>query len=244
MISNAIKKLLWKACLLKDALFKQRLYAELNGIATSLEGDIFIKLQADGIREASVEITETALKIHQGAVKRPLAEYSIPASKEAIGFFKGLGISKIEMDAILESNQIMDILRDIYAMRKETSILTDGYKAYCAVTRFFPDSALLSIKYSYCELDYSKAVRGIKEKSRFRDHRVFFRKAPRYGITTGLAVIMLGLLYPCLPKQLSIALSILAGIAAGLITFIALQTMGSLEYDKEYLEKRLQEKKK
>jgi len=35
----------------------------------------------------------------------------------------------------------------------------------------------------------------------------------------------------------------MAGIGAGIIVFIAMQVLGSLEYDKEYLEKRLKEKK-
>ncbi|MBI5048577.1 MAG: hypothetical protein HZB54_06495 [Deltaproteobacteria bacterium] len=239
MIYKAIQTLFWKAYLLKDAVFKKRLYTELKNITKSLEEDIFTKLQTKGIAEASIEITGTALNINQDTREKRGVEYSIPASQNVIEFFKALDISKIEMDVILESNHIMDIFRDIYAMRKETSILTDGYKAYCAITNFFPDSGLLSIKYNYCELDYSKAVRGIKEKGRLKDHRVFFQKALPYSITVGLVVMMLGLAYPYIPRQLSIALSILIGLGAGIVTFLIFQVLGSLEYDKEYLEKRL-----
>ena len=50
---------------------------------------------------------------------------------------------------------------------------------------------------------------------------------------------MLGLIYPYLPRQLSIALSIMIGVGTGILVFLGLQILGSLEYDKEYLEKRL-----
>lgn len=240
MLYTAVKMLLWKGYLLKDALFKKRVYTELKNIAKSLEEEIFTKLRENGVAEASLEITESGLKIHRHIQAERGLEYEhvIPISPEAREFFKGLGISRMELDAILESNQIMDILRDVYAL-KHSSLLMDGYEAYCAITKFFPDSGLLSIKYHYCEMDYSKAVRGIKQGSKVKDHRVFFQKAPRYGIAVGLAVTALGLILPHLPGQLSIALSLMIGIAAGLITFIFFQVLGSLEYDKEYLEKRL-----
>lgn len=232
MISQGIRTFFWKVYIFKDTILKKRLYTELHNIAKSLEEDIFLKLQKHGITGLSIEITEPAIKID------PLGQ-TILISKDAADFFKGLNISKMEMDVFLESNQIMDIWRDVYAMETTSPMLLGGYKAYCAITRFTPESGLLSMRYNYCELDYSKAVRGIKEKSTIKDHRVFFRKAPRYGLISGLLVIILGLIYPHLPKQLSIALSIIIGLGTGILVFLSLQILGSLEYDKEYLEKRL-----
>lgn len=232
MLSQGVKTLIWKTYLLKDAIFKKRVYTELQNITKSLEEDIFPKLQAREAIEAYVEIMESGLKIS------PL-ELLISTSQKVSCFFRDLGISKIELDVILESNQIMDILKDVYAMKTISPLLLDGYKAYCAITRFTPATGALSIKYNYCELDYSKAVRGIKEKSKIKDHRIFFQKAPRYGMLSCLLVIMLGLIYPYLPKQLSIALSIIIGVGTGIFVFLGLQILGSLEYDKEYLEKRL-----
>ncbi|OGP11690.1 MAG: hypothetical protein A2Z89_01720 [Deltaproteobacteria bacterium GWA2_43_19] len=232
MFSQGMKTLIWKTYLLKDVVFKKRVYAELQNITKSLEDDIFPKLQAREAIEASVEIMESGLKVS------PL-ELLISASQEVSYFFRELGISKIEMDVILESNQIMDILKDVYAMKTISPLLLDGYKAHCAITRFTPATGDLSIKYNYCELDYSKAVRDIKEKSKIKDHRIFFQKAPQYGMLSCLLVIMLGLIYPYLPRQLSIALSIMIGVGTGILVFLGLQILGSLEYDKEYLEKRL-----
>jgi len=236
MISNGVKKLLWKVCLLKDAVLKKRLYTELKNIANSLEQDIFPKLVEKEIMQASVEITESGLRVN------PLA-ITISISPDVTTFFQELGISEIEMDSILESNQIMDIFRDVYALKTTSPLLIDGYKAYCAITKFSPDSKCLSIRYLYCELDYSKAIRGIKERSRVKDHRIFFQKAPFYGAVSGFLAIAMGILYPYLPAWLHILLSIVIGIAIGIIVFFVFQVLGSLEYDKEYLEKRLKEKR-
>ncbi len=234
MISKRVRTLLWKLYLLKDAILKKKVYTELSNLAKILEEDVFRRLLEKGALEVSIDVTGPGLKISP-------SDSFIPVSEDAAGFFKNLGVSRIEADTCLESNQMMDILKDIYAM-KHSSIAAEGYNAYCAITRFFPETGLLSIKYHYCELDYSKAVRGIKEASGYRDHRVFFEKAARFGILTGIAVVAAGLTFPYLPRQLSVILSIMAGIWAGIIVFIAMQVLGSLEYDKEYLEKRLKER--
>ena len=236
MISNGVKKLLWKVCLLKDAVLKKRLYTELKNIANSLEQDIFPKLVEKEIMQASVEITESGLRVN------PLA-ITISISPDVTTFFQELGISEIEMDSILESNQIMDIFRDVYALKTTSPLLIDGYKAYCAITKFSPDSKRLSIRYLYCELDYSKTIRNLKEKGSTKDHRIFFQKGPSYGVTSGFLAMAIGLVYPYLPTWLYIVLSILIGSAVGIIVFLVFQILGSLEYDKEYLEKRLKEKR-
>jgi hypothetical protein len=235
MFFRTIEKLLWKAYLLKDAILRKRVFDELAGIAKSLEKDIFPKLQAEGFAEASFDITESGLKIDPSG-------HVIPASKDMLDFFRELGIFRVDMDVILEYNQIVDIFRDVWAMKTASPVLTEGYKAYCAVTRFFPGKMVLSIKYNYCELDYSKAIRSIKEKGGTKDHRLFFQKAPIYGIVSGILVMFLGFIAPHLPIWLTVLLSVIAGIIAGIIVFLFLQTLGSLEYDKEYLERRLREK--
>lgn len=235
MISHSVQKLLWKAYLLKDAILKKRLFTELRNIANSLEQDIFPKLIEKEVMQASVEITESGLKIN------PLG-IALSTSQEVAEFFQGLGISGIEMDSILESNQIMDIFRDVYALKTTAPLLIDGYRAYCAITKFSPDSKCLSIRYLYCELDYSKAIRNLKEKGSTKDHRIFFQKAPSYGVASGFLVMAIGLVYPYLPTWLYIVLSILIGSVVGIIVFLVFQILGSLEYDKEYLEKRLKEK--
>ncbi len=236
MIFKGIKTLLWKAYLLKNTIFKKKVYTELKNITQSLEKDVFAQLQESGFPEAFAEITEAGLKIMPNY-------YFLPISGEMAAFFKNLGITGMKMDTLLESNQLLDILKDMDAMKKNNHLLTDGYEAYCAITRFLPELGLLSVKYHYCELNYSKTIRDIKEKSGAKGHRIFFRKAQRYSIVTALLIMTLGLIYPYLPRQVSITLSILIGMAAGIMVFIALETIGSLEYDKEYLEKRLKDKK-
>lgn len=236
MISKGIETLLWKAYLLKNAILKQKIYAELKNIAKLFEEDVFAKLQQDGISEAFVEATEARLKISP-------KDYLLPVSAETAAFFKKLGIKGMKLDTLLESNQLLDILKDMDAMGKSHPLFVKGYEAYCAITKFFPESGILSVRYHYCELDYSKAIKSIKARSNAMDHRIFFQKAPLYGVVAAFLVAAFGLLYPYLPQWLSIILSILIGIASGILVFIVMQVVGSLEYDKEYLEKRLKEKK-
>src|SRR3972149_2725636 len=152
MISKRIRTLLWKVYLLKDAILKKKVYTELSNLAKTLEEDVFRRLLEKGALEVSIDVTGPGLKISP-------SDSFIPVSEDAAGFFKNLGVSRIEADTCLESNQMMDILKDIYAM-KLSDIAAEGDNASCAITRFFAEAGLLSIKHHDGELDYSKAVRG------------------------------------------------------------------------------------
>lgn len=244
---------LWKAYLFIIKLKNWAIFNELTHIAITLEEEIFPKLQAKGIMEITLDITNEGIKIdgHNSI---------IPLSDELQVFFKSLGINHIKTDAIMESNQLMDIFSDIYGLKtffkkaynfilaplrineKIRLLREDGYKAYCAISRFLPDEHTLIIKYEYCELDFSKATKKLKNKSKFRDHRVFFQNASRYGIVCGIAFTIIGLITLYVPLYISVTIFILMGVVISIAVFLIFQTIGSLEYDKEHLMKKLKEK--
>src|SRR3989338_2121928 len=191
-----LNTIIWKAYLFIIKLKNRTIFNELTHIAITLEEEIFPKLQAKGV-------TEIIIDRHN---------LIIPLSDELQVFFKSLGINHIKTDAIMESNQLMDIFSDIYGLKnffkkgynyrldplrineKIRFLRENGYKAYCAISRFLTNEHTLIIKYEYCELDFSKATKRLKNKSKFRDHRVFFQNASRYGIVCGIAFTIIGLI--------------------------------------------------
>ena len=245
---------LWKAYLFIIKLKNRTIFNELTHIAITLEEEIFPKLQAKGVTEIIIDITNEGIKIdgHNSI---------IPLSDELQVFFKSLGINHIKTDAIMESNQLMDIFSDIYGLKnffkkgynyrldplrineKIRFLRENGYKAYCAISRFLTNEHTLIIKYEYCELDFSKATKRLKNKSKFRDHRVFFQNASRYGIVCGIAFTIIGLITLYVPVYISVAIFILTGVVISIAVFLIFQTIGSLEYDKEHLMKELKDSK-
>jgi hypothetical protein len=250
---KSFNKILWKIYLSIIRQKRRAIFSELTHIAITLERDVFSRLQSEGKIEAEINIDGAGIKIDG-------YNSIIPISENLADSFKNLGISRIKTDAVIEYNQLTDILTDIYGLSgflkrgyaygldplkiKEKLLSEDGYKGYCAVTRLLPDEDTLTIKYEYCELDFSKATRVLKEKSEFRDHRAFFQNARRYGIVCGIASTIIGLATLYLPLYISIATFIIMGVIISIAVFFTFQTIGSLEYDKEHLMKRLEGLKK
>lgn len=244
-------KILWKAYLFILRQKNITIFNELAHIATILEKEVFSSLQSQGIMETTINIDGMGIKING-------YNSIIPLSESLNNFFKNLGISHIKTDTMMEYNQLTDILTDIYGLGgflkeeyshgfdplkiKEKLLSEYGYKGYCAVTRLLPDKGTLIIRYEYCELDFSKATKRLKNKSKFRDHRVFFQNAVRYGIVCGIAFIIIGLITLYVPVYISVAIFILTGVVISIAVFLIFQTIGSLEYDKEHLMKKLKEK--
>ncbi len=248
-----LNTILWKIYLFIIKLKNKIIFNELTHIAITLEEEIFPKLQAKGVTEIIIDITHEGIKIDSHNSIMPLSD-------KLHDFFKSLEITRIKTDTIIEYNQLMDILGDIYGLKnflkkgynfkldplrineKIRFLRADGYKAYCAITRFLTNEHTLNIKYEYCELDFSKATKGLKNKSKFRDHRVFFQNAVRYGIICGIAFTIIGLITLYVPLYISVAIFILMGVLISIAVFLIFQTIGSLEYDKEHLMKKLKEK--
>jgi hypothetical protein len=62
MISKRIRTLFWKVYLLKDAILKKKVYAELSNLAKTLEEDVFRRLLEKGAL-GSKKVTDLFLSI-------------------------------------------------------------------------------------------------------------------------------------------------------------------------------------
>ncbi len=208
-----------------------------------LEIEYFPKARAEGYEEVEWEVD---------ALQQTLkASYGPESSQEPkidlmIQFLVSTGLRKIRMDARLESNQVEDVFIALYTLqtllvhgrkrkrRAKALFSEDGLKMYCAQVNIFEATRTLTIKYSYCQLLFSRAVTAFKRKSKiFKDHRSFFYAAPRYGAVIGLSVVLFPLGLHLFFPGYEILILAIVGLFIGMLTYFLFQTVGSIEYDKE-----------
>jgi serine phosphatase RsbU (regulator of sigma subunit) len=112
-----------------------------------------------------------------------------------------------------------------------------GLNTSCADVRLIQEDRELRIDNSYCPLTFSRAATAYKNKvAEFQDHRAFFKAAPRYALIVGLTVLMPVLamwIWPNYPVAAAGAALLAAGGLA-VATFIVMETIGAVEYDKEH----------
>jgi serine phosphatase RsbU (regulator of sigma subunit) len=160
---------------------------------------------------------------------------------------EGLGVTALELDARLESNQIADILTLLVSQRRclgprrprsscdtVERLKSEGGIAFsCTVTRLV--GPRLEISYSYCMTRFSALVRWFKSRqTHLRDHRTLFRAAPRYAVVAGLAPMVVFLLYAAHGSwSLLLATSLLGSALLAASTYLVFMAVGSVEYDNE-----------
>ncbi len=160
---------------------------------------------------------------------------------------EGLGITVIELDGRLESNQVADILTLLVSQRRSLRRRSDrsssdatvrltsaeGLAFSCTVARI--DGRRLEISYSYCMTRFSALVRWFKNRqTHLRDHRTLFRAAPRYAAAAGFAPILVFLLYAAHGNwSLLLATSLLGSALLAGGTYLVFMAVGSVEYDNE-----------
>jgi serine phosphatase RsbU (regulator of sigma subunit) len=197
----------------------------------------------------TVEWEVTAAPFSMSIKTGPGPTDAIYETSKLAGFLNSLGIQTVSMDTRLESNQIVDIFLSLYLLKKsikkgETRKINeaaremfspDGLNLYCAIIRLDAKKGHLSIAYSYCELTFSRAVSTFKKRSKiFKDHRSFFYAAPRYGFLIGMTIIAIPVGLRFLMPGYEFAVLSLVAILVGILTYVLFQTIGSIEYDKEY----------
>ena len=162
-------------------------------------------------------------------------------------FLSGFGIRRVELDSRLESNQVVDVVTLLFAVRRDlrhpgsrsagwlAARLRDeeGVHFACTLTRIHDNT--LSISYSYCMTRFSRLVAWFKRRQRhLQDHRALFRAAPWYGAVLGLAPLGVFLLYYSNGSSWALLIASLFA-AAGIFatTYFFFMTIGSLVYDNE-----------
>jgi serine phosphatase RsbU (regulator of sigma subunit) len=177
-------------------------------------------------------------------------------------FLDSVGVRELVLDAELESDQVADVLEVLWRQRhylkgertgslqrllardKIHAALTsdEGYHAFCADMRLDAEAGRLTVRNSYCQLLFSRVVTAYKKRVQgFKDHRAFFRAAPKYALLTALCVVVPELaiiLFGLSPDILLVATPLVA-ILVGFGTYVVFQTIAAEEYDKEHQAKEL-----
>jgi serine phosphatase RsbU (regulator of sigma subunit) len=178
-------------------------------------------------------------------------------------FLARVGVRSLVLDSDLESNQVYDVLRLIWCVRR---VLTgwerrrhdrmlghdaicdglegeNGIHVACAQVRLDPEAGRLTVRNSYCPLTFSRAVTAYMQRvSRFHDHRAFFYAAPRYALVAALATLVApaAMLLLGLCPAVVIGVGLAVALVAGAGTLIVFETIGAVQYDKEYQARQLE----
>jgi len=160
---------------------------------------------------------------------------------------EGLGITELELDARLESDQVMDIVALLVSLSRffnlqgarqpnETAMRlksSAGLSFACAVARLQGQS--LVVTYSYCMTRFSALVSWFKNRqTHLGDHRSLFRAAPRYAGLAGLTPVVVFLLFAAHASwSLLLVTSLLGSAVLAGATYLFFMTVGSVEYDNE-----------
>lgn len=162
-------------------------------------------------------------------------------------FCRKLSIRDIHVEPRLDSDQILTVLKVLFACRRGlyrrdqwTSDQTAaalrspaGLTFACTVTRLDHDT--LSASYSYCRTRLSRLVGWFEKRHpKLADHRALFWAAPRYGLLMGVMVLLPFALYALSGTRVAL---LAATTASALIAFslshLFFMTIGGLVYDNE-----------
>jgi serine phosphatase RsbU (regulator of sigma subunit) len=234
---------------------------EIRAFARELEAHIFPSVRSGEGTDAAVGLTVNdegrSVSLGVGGDEDGLGSY--PHLRE---FLEGLGVRRLEMDADLESNQVADVLEVTWRARRalrggastwwdralgsnklrDALVGEEGLHIACADAYRDTDEEVLAIRNSYCPLTFSRAVTAYKQRvSQFRDHRAFFHAAPKYAVAMALVALV-----PTLAVALTrpspliiVAVELLVAALIGFGTLVLFETIGAVEYDKEYQQKQL-----
>ncbi len=258
----------WLAALLDDLAGKltlgwSRLGRQMRGFGQRVEGAVF-PAAPPGRRICLVEFA-------CGQEGRTVCIDGVTTSVELgpmdrLGeFLQSVGVRSIALETDLESNQVYDVLRTLWSVRRplrgaepswwdrllgRPAVLRaltspEGFHKFCAATRLEREADHLEVRNSYCPLTFSRAVSGYMERvSRFRDHRAFFHAAPRFALLTALAVLVPTAVAWSTGgvSHLALGLGVAVALIMGAGALVVFETIGAVQYDKEHQAKVIQER--
>ncbi len=164
------------------------------------------------------------------------------------------GINRLRLETRLESGQITELLLLVlYALNddRKTSLWNfsskwkkekvremmrspTGLHQSCGLVRLDLEENDCEIEYHYCELFYSRIIRGYLEKQKeFQDHRSLFYKSSKFGFIAFVVLIIPAFLELWFPGLSTVYISGMAIIGAFVIWFL-IHVIASIRYDWEY----------
>ncbi len=181
--------------------------------------------------------------------------YRFPGTNDLAVLLKDMGIREIRLNTSLDSNQILNALvlylhvsellftgvsypcRCDSCKRKSMAgcmLAEEGLHRFCCDIRFSPDSGILELDYTYCELILSRMVKSyVKDRSGFGDHRVFFAKAP---VVAGVSFLFLLIPFLFNSGEMNLITFFWLGltlVVPGFLWFV-MYLLGSFFYEKEH----------
>jgi len=252
-VVQGIKRLGWWM-FLRTTMLGRGIRSELENFSLFVETSILHKALGEEMREVvlTVEDDDSGMHLVTHVTDPP---DPLENTRNIATLMRHIGVKKIKLDTRLEANQFANVVEILWGLRNRLyrlspdgcdaavrEIITPpGKRVACTLTRLDPETGTLVIRYSYCEMVFSRAVKTFKERTTnlFRDHRAFFRAAPRGAF---VALLISGLPYIILAftpglGMLGYALIFCAAVATcgtiASLTFLTFQTIGSIEYDKE-----------
>ncbi|MEW6357234.1 MAG: PP2C family protein-serine/threonine phosphatase [Planctomycetota bacterium] len=252
---QGIKRLGWWM-FLRTTMLGRGIRSELENFSLFIETAILHKALGEEMREVtlSVEREDAAMYLATHVTDPP---EPLENTRHIAALMDHIGIKRIVLDTRLEANQFANVVEMLWGLRSRlhrpvqdpgcpdaaVAELTKapGKRVSCTLTTLDRDTGTLTIRYSYCGMVFSHAVKRFKERTTnlFRDHRAFFRAAPRFAF---IAMMIAGVPYILLaftPGLGALGYALIFAAAAAtcgsiaFLTYIIFQTLGSIEYDKE-----------
>jgi serine phosphatase RsbU (regulator of sigma subunit) len=241
-------------------LCRTKLCGEIRHLARRMEVERFPMLRRGGDSECVIVPVEAGDGLDLRAGGRTLP-FSMPSGVLA-GFLQGVGIRAITFDTDLESNQINDVFDILWILRRrlrggEPGYWSrvfghdamfaalgseDGLHIACCQVNLDRETGRMCIRNSYCPLTLSRAATAFMNRtSRFRDHRSFFLAAPRYALIVAVLVLAptLQMARHSSHPVAAVIVVLLLALLLGTGTFVVLQAIGAIQYDKEHQAKEL-----
>jgi serine phosphatase RsbU (regulator of sigma subunit) len=162
-------------------------------------------------------------------------------------YLVSLGIQRLCLDPRLEKNQIQDLLLFLKSREKALRIrsksphnalsvgLLEGNTVHLSCADISLQDTVLTAKYSYCTLRYSRLVHWFEQRDKsLRDHRSLFHMAPRFGLIGAAIIFMPSLLFVCWYMHwFLLALLLTSASVLFAMIYLFLMIVGSVEYDNE-----------
>jgi response regulator RpfG family c-di-GMP phosphodiesterase len=183
------------------------------------------------------------------------SSYRFPGTNDFAFFLKKMGIKEIRLNTSLDYDQILKALllyRHVSGLlfvgatypcrcdscrRKSMAgcmLAKEGLHRFCCDIRFSPDSGMLELDYTYCELILSRMVNSfVKDRSGFGDHRVFFARAP---VVAGVSFLFLLVPFLFSTEDMNLITFFWLGltmVVPGFLWFV-MYLLGSFFYEKEH----------
>ncbi|MFP4216682.1 MAG: PP2C family protein-serine/threonine phosphatase [Phycisphaerae bacterium] len=241
------------ACL-RGAMFMVRfspLWSEIKHLAGWLENEAL----PEAVHRHQTTLTLRIGEDQDGELRFSWEGGELGACRSLAEFLAGMGVRRIVLDSRLEGNQVSDVLTLLWGFRRRladrpasdcadtlVSMLSgEGVRFSCTRTRLAEGQ--LEVDYCYCLTRFSRAVQWFERRHRhFSDHRAIFAAAPRYAIVTAGVALAPFLLYWAWPYEaVLVAATLLEVFALFGLVYLALMTVGSVEYDNEEKAHRLAE---